>query len=68
MFDRADFAQLAEQLAGIRGKFLLSINDTPGAREVFSRFELEAVETTWSVGARMGAASKVGELIVRNYA
>lgn len=68
VFDRADFSQLAQQLAGIRGKFLLSINDTPGAREVFGRFELEAVQTTWSVGTRVGANSKVGELIVRNYA
>ncbi|NLS28142.1 Modification methylase DpnIIA [Sphingomonas sp. S2M10] len=68
VFDREDFARLAEQLAGIQGKFLLSINDTPGAREVFGRFVLEDVETTWSVGARVGAQSKVGELIIRNYA
>jgi DNA adenine methylase len=34
VFGRADFAALADQLAGIKGKFLLSINDTPDAREV----------------------------------
>jgi DNA adenine methylase len=46
---------LAEQLAGIRGQFILSINDTPGAREVFGRFELEEVETTYGSARRWPA-------------
>lgn len=66
-FARADFERLAEQLAGIRGQFILSINDTPGAREVFSRFDIEAVQTTYSIGtASAKAAKRVGELIVRS--
>jgi DNA adenine methylase len=61
-----DFERLAEQLAGIRGQFILSINDTPGAREVFGRFELEEVETTYGIGTKMaGAGKRVGELIIR---
>jgi DNA adenine methylase len=47
-----DFESLAEQLAGIRGSFILSINDTPEIREVFGRFELEEVETTYSLARR----------------
>jgi DNA adenine methylase len=65
-FAREDFERLAEQLAGIAGSFILSINDTPGAREVFGRFALEQVETTWTIAtAATGGGQRVGELIVR---
>lgn len=62
VFDRGDFERLAEQLAGIKGRFLLSLNDTPGVREVFGRFDIEAVETTYTVAR--GAGSKVGEVLI----
>lgn len=66
-FERADFERLAEQLAGIRGQFILSINYTPGAREVFGRFAIDAVETTYGICTRVtGAGKRVGELIVRS--
>ncbi|WP_298808318.1 DNA adenine methylase [uncultured Sphingomonas sp.] len=64
VFGRADFAALAEQLAGIKGAFVLSINDTPGARETFARFDMVDVPVTYTIGA--GAAKKVGELIISN--
>lgn len=64
VFGRADFDRLAEQLASIKGRFVLSINDTPGARAVFGRFNVQAVETTYTVA--VGAAKKAGELIVTN--
>jgi DNA adenine methylase len=68
-FDRADFKRLAEQLAGIRGQFILSINDTPGAREVFGQFEIENVQTTYGICTKVsGAGKRVGELIVRSAA
>jgi DNA adenine methylase len=64
-FAREDFDQLADQLAGIQGRFVLSINDTPGAREVFGRFRFDEVETTWSISTATSAGAKrVGELIV----
>lgn len=65
VFGRDDFQRLADQLAGIKGRFVLSINDTSGARKVFGRFEVGEVETTYSVAS--GAAKKVGELIVSNF-
>ncbi|RST30176.1 DNA adenine methylase [Sphingomonas ginkgonis] len=64
-FERADFERLAEQLARISGHFILSINDTPGAREVFGRFSIDEVETSYTIGTRSAGAKKVGELIVR---
>ncbi len=66
VFGRADFDQLADQLAGIKGRFILSINDTPGARATFARFNVSTAETTYTIGA--GAAEKAGELIVSNLA
>lgn len=64
-FERADFERLADLLAGISGSFILSINDTVGAREVFGRFDIEEVETTWTIGTATDAGSKrVTELIV----
>lgn len=68
VFNRADFAQLAEQLAAARGKFLLSINDTPGARECFAAFQVREVDTTWTIGTKETRAGKVGELLISNFA
>ena len=64
VFSRADFNQLADQLGGIKGRFLLSINATPGARETFGRFHVADVPTTYSVG---GEPKAVTELIVSNF-
>jgi DNA adenine methylase len=65
VFARADFEALAAQLAGIRGRFLLSLNDTPGVREVFGAFKMDEVETTYTVGAK--GANKAAELLISNF-
>ena len=64
LFVRADFARLADQLDGLRGRFLMSINDTPEIREAFARFEIAEVATTYSVGRRSGAPGGAAELLV----
>jgi DNA adenine methylase len=67
VFERADFERLADQLAGIAGRFILTINATDGAREVFGRFDVDKVDTTYSIGASAtGTAKAVKEFIVRN--
>jgi len=65
VFSRTDFDQFADQLAGIKGSFILSINDTPSARATFARFHFSTAETTYTVGA--GNAQKAGELTVSNF-
>jgi len=65
VFSRADFAALADQLGGIKGKFLLSINATEGARATFARFHVVDVPTTYTIG---GEPKAVTELIVSNFA
>lgn len=66
MFGVDDFERLAEQLATICGRFILSINDTPAMRAIFSRFAFDTVEVSYHIAtATTGAAKRVGELIVR---
>ncbi|MBF0251713.1 MAG: DNA adenine methylase, partial [Alphaproteobacteria bacterium] len=64
MFGREDFERLAEQLAGIKGRFLLSLNDVPGVRETFAAFDIEAVETTYTVARKKEGRGTVGEVII----
>ena len=65
IFARADFEQMAEALAGLKGRFVLSLNDTPGVRKVFRRFQIEAVETSYSIAGGAGAGrGKVGEVLI----
>jgi DNA adenine methylase len=66
VFGRADFVRLAGLLAGIRGKFVLSINDTPGVREAFTGFQMQAAETTYTLSK--GDPGRFGELIIANFA
>lgn len=67
MFERADFERLAEQLAGIKGRFLMSINDVPEVREVFGRFQIASVQTTYTIAAKNDARGARSELLVSNY-
>lgn len=46
IFSREDFAVLAGLLAGIKGKFILSLNDTPGVRETFAASPLKLRRST----------------------
>jgi DNA adenine methylase len=67
MFGRADFDRLAACLAGLKGRFVLSLNDHPGVREVFGGFKLEEVETSYSIaGGRRTVGGRVAELLISN--
>lgn len=63
LFDRGQFVHMANQLAGLKGRFILSINATPETREIFGRFDLEEVGTHYGINGGMQAAR---ELIVSN--
>jgi len=60
-----DFVAMAELLKGIEGKFLLSINDKPEVREIFSSFQIEPISITYSL--HKNAAKGSTELLIRNY-
>ncbi|MBB4465433.1 DNA adenine methylase [Rhizobium leguminosarum] len=63
VFDRADFAEMADVLGQIQGRFILSLNAVQGVFETFSKFRIEEVDCTYSVGG--GKSSKeVKEVII----
>lgn len=64
LFGRPDFDVLVETLRGLKGRFILSINDVPATRALFDGFQFEEVETHYSVAAGLGARP-ASELIVR---
>ena len=47
-FTAEDFIELAELLARLRGKFILSLNDTPEVRKLFEAFHIATVELPYS--------------------
>lgn len=63
MFGRADFERLAAALAGIKGRFILSINDTAEIRKTFSAFAQKRVRTNYTLSS---GSKAVGELIITN--
>lgn len=62
LFEAEDFERLADRLRRLKGRFVLSINDTPAMRDTFARFKTERVRTTYTLGGR--AAKPAAELVV----
>ena len=60
MFAPKDFDRLAAQLKGIKGRFLMSINDVPKIRELFAVFDIKQVKVSYSVGVKAGRQGKRG--------
>ncbi len=64
LFTRDDFDRLRQALAGIRGRFLMTINDRPETRALFAEFTLDSVGLTYGLAA--AGATQARELIVSN--
>lgn len=64
LFAKADFARLAKALRGLKGNFLLSINDTPGVRAVFEGFHFEEVHLNYTIAS--AGVTTACELIIAN--
>ncbi|MGB3043676.1 MAG: DNA adenine methylase [Xanthobacteraceae bacterium] len=62
VFARSDFAMLADRLARIEGRFLLTVNDVPEMREAFGRFDIETLQTRYTIAG--GEWSDVSEILV----
>ncbi|MBP1862126.1 DNA adenine methylase [Rhizobium herbae] len=62
LFGRDQFVKIAERLRRIEGSFILSINDVPPIREIFSAFDFNGAALNYSVGGGKGTPAK--ELIV----
>lgn len=64
VFAPADFSRLATLLAGLKGQFLMSINDAPQIREIFAAFDIEEVDTVYTIGAATAGPADVKELLI----
>ncbi|MGR9345832.1 DNA adenine methylase [Rhizobium leguminosarum] len=63
VFDRAEFAEMAQVLASLKGRFILSLNAAQGVYETFAGFSIEEVDCTYSV-AGGGHGKAVKEVII----
>ncbi|MBE0552386.1 MAG: DNA adenine methylase [Rhodobacteraceae bacterium] len=63
LFSRQDFQRLADILTGIKGRFVMSINDVPEIRQIFGWARIEEVQTTYTIGSK--GAKPAAELIIR---
>ena len=60
IFRRDEFEVIAERLAALQGRFILSINDRPETREIFARFAIETVSPLYSVqGGKRKSAKEI---------
>jgi DNA adenine methylase len=66
LFSREDFGKMRDILAGIKGRFILSLNDRKEIRELYKGFSIETVRTSYTAAGghkRMEAS----ELLIMNF-
>lgn len=63
VFSRSEYAEMADVLGRLKGRFILSLNAVQGVYEAFSGFSIEEVECTYSV-AGGGHSKEVKEVII----
>lgn len=64
IFAREDFARMAALLRGLKGRFILSLNDRPEVRETFVGFDMEEVSLRYTANGK--APKQAAELLISN--
>lgn len=64
-FAPEDFRVLAERLGAVKGSFVLSLNDVPEVRELFSAFRVSGIEMPYS--AQKAAGRRFREVLITNF-
>lgn len=64
LFGREQFTAMAKRLAALKGRFVLSINDVPQIREIFTGCQIQQVDLAYSISGGKGTVAK--ELILSN--
>ena len=65
LFTRDEFKKMAKLLKGIKGSFILSLNDHEDVRKIFKSFNQESVDTIYTVSGGQ-RATKAKELLISN--
>jgi len=67
-FKEPDFLELAEILHKLKGRFLMTINDTDEVRDIFQGFLIKEVTLKYSVSTKpQSRATQRTELLISNY-
>lgn len=64
LFTAADQARLAERLKAAKGRFILSINDTPATRKLYAGCRISEASVAYSIGTKRQGRRRTGELII----
>jgi DNA adenine methylase len=64
-FTENDFGEFAALLSGIKGKFVLSLNDTLEVRKLFCAFHISSVQLSYSCARH--SRRRQSELLITNY-
>jgi DNA adenine methylase len=65
-FSDQNFVDLERQLHGVRGRFILSLDDHPEVRKLFGRWWIRRFELAYT--AQTKAGKRYGELVITNFA
>lgn len=64
-FADEDFRQLGERLRGIKGRFILSLNDHSDVRQIFQEFSIRETDIAYTAQAKTGR--RYTELLITNF-
>lgn len=59
VFARDDFANLADLLSRIKGRFIMSLNDRPETRELFAAFDIDSVSLNYRISGKVTPAKEI---------
>ncbi|GAJ30027.1 DNA adenine methylase [Acidomonas methanolica] len=65
-FGQEMFGEMAERLARLQGRFVLSLNDCPEVRQTFAAFDIEGIEVGYSVSKQRSGRGTFGEVLISN--
>jgi len=60
-----DFVAMAERLPGLKGRFVLSLNDVPEVRAIFQKFRIRGIELAYT--AQKTAGRRFKEVLITNF-
>lgn len=63
LFERSDYERLAAVLEGLKGTFLMTLNDHPKVREIYVRNSLKKLSVTYTVHGN-GRPKRAAELLI----
>lgn len=64
LWSAEDFGRLADRLGRIKGRYLVSLNDTPAIRAAFKGSRMQPVKTTYTISKNGGPAGGARELLI----